>query len=62
MIDGDPEAPAAPAAALPDGRFRRALAAIASDHRDAERFAAIVGEDAIGARVDELACALVGYI
>ncbi|HEY7966791.1 MAG TPA: helix-turn-helix domain-containing protein [Solirubrobacteraceae bacterium] len=37
----------------------RTLAVIAADHRDAERFAAIVGEDAIGARVEDLVCALV---
>ncbi|HEY1778720.1 MAG TPA: helix-turn-helix domain-containing protein [Solirubrobacteraceae bacterium] len=37
----------------------RALAALAGDHRDAERFAAIVGEGAIAARVEGLVCALV---
>ena len=37
----------------------RTLAAIVADHRDAERFAAIVGEDAIGARIDDLVCVLV---
>jgi hypothetical protein len=60
LIGGDPEAQAAAAAA--GWALPRRLAAIASDHRDAERFAAIVGEDAIGARVDDLACALVGDI
>jgi hypothetical protein len=37
----------------------RALAALAGDHRDAERFAAIVGEGAIAARIDGLVCAFV---
>jgi hypothetical protein len=58
LIAGDPEAPAAAAAA--GWTLPRRVAALASDHRDAERFAAIVGEDAIGARVDGLACAIVG--
>jgi len=60
LIAGDPEAQAAAAAA--GWALPRRLAAIASDHRDAERFAAIVGEDAIGARVDDLTCALVGDV
>jgi DNA-binding PucR family transcriptional regulator len=34
--------------------------AIAADHRDGERVAAIVGESAIGARVEDLVCVLVG--
>ena len=58
LIDGRPARRRRPRPP-PAGRCRGALAALASDHRDAERFAAIVGEDAIGARVDELACALV---
>ena len=43
-----------------DWALPRRLAAIAADHRDAERFAAIVGEGAIGARVDGLVCVLIG--
>ncbi|HEX4035795.1 MAG TPA: helix-turn-helix domain-containing protein [Solirubrobacteraceae bacterium] len=38
----------------------RQLVAIAADHRDGERVAAIVGEGAIGARVEDLVCVLVG--
>ena len=40
------------------GGCPRRLAAVASDHRDAERFATIVGEGAVGARIDGLVCAL----
>jgi hypothetical protein len=47
-------------AAAADWPLPRLLAAIAADHRDAERFAAIVGEGAIGARVDGLVCVLIG--
>jgi hypothetical protein len=54
----DAEAQARAAAA--DWPLPRLVAAIAADHRDAERFAAIVGEGAIGARVDGLVCVLVG--
>jgi hypothetical protein len=46
-------------AAAADWELPRRLAAIAADHRDAERFAAIIGEGAIGARVDGLVCVLV---
>jgi hypothetical protein len=42
-----------------DWPLPRRLAALASDHRDAERFAAIVAEGAIGARIDGMVCALV---
>jgi hypothetical protein len=41
-----------------DWPLPRRLAAIAADHRDAERFATIVGEDAIGGRIDGLVCVL----
>ena len=41
-----------------DWPLPRRLAVVASDHRDAERFAAILGEGAVAARVDELVCAL----
>jgi hypothetical protein len=54
----DAEAQARATAA--DWPLPRLLAAIAADHRDAERFAAIVGEGAIGARVDGLVCVLIG--
>ena len=53
-------AEAAERAAAADWPLPRRLAAIAAEHHDAERFAAIVGEDAIGARVDDLVCVLVG--
>ena len=46
-------------AAAADWPLPRRLAALAGDHRDAERFAAIVGEGAIAARIDGLVCALV---
>ena len=52
-------AEAPPRAAAADWPLPRRLAAIAAEHRDAERFAAIVGEGAIGARIDGLVCALV---
>src|SRR6202035_3605964 len=52
------EAEARARAGAADWPLPRRLAAIAADHRDAERFAAIVGEGAIGARVDGLVCAL----
>jgi hypothetical protein len=42
-----------------DWPLPRRLAALAADHRDAERFATIVGEGAVGARVDELVCVLI---
>jgi hypothetical protein len=42
-----------------DWPLPRRLAAIASEHRDAERFATIAGEGAIAARVDGLVCALI---
>jgi hypothetical protein len=51
-------AEAAERAAAADWALPRRLAAIAADHHDAERFAAIVGEGAIGARVDGLVCVL----
>jgi PucR C-terminal helix-turn-helix domain len=37
----------------------RTLAALAADHHDAERFAAIVGEGAVGGRVGDLVCVLI---
>jgi len=54
------EAEAQARAGAADWPLPRLAAAIAADHRDAERFAAIVGEGAIGARVDGLVCVLVG--
>jgi DNA-binding CsgD family transcriptional regulator len=42
-----------------DWALPRRMAAIASDHRDAERFATIAGEGAIAGRVDGLVCALI---
>ena len=54
------EAEAQARATAADWPLPRRLAAIAADHRDAERFAAVVGEEAIGARVDGLVCVLVG--
>jgi hypothetical protein len=60
LITGELDAAEAPErAAAADWVLPRRLAAIAADHHDAERFAAIVGEDAIGARVDGLVCVLV---
>ena len=60
LVGGELDAAEAPArAAAADWPLPRRLAAIAGDHRDAERFAAIVGEGAIAARIDGLVCALV---
>jgi hypothetical protein len=60
LVAGELDAAEAPArAAAADWALPRRLAAIAADHRDAERFAAIVGEGAIGARIDGLVCVLV---
>ena len=60
IVGGELDADEARArAAAADWELPRLLAAIAADHRDAERFAAIVGEEAIGARVDGLVCVLV---
>lgn len=41
-----------------DWQLPRRVAALAGDHRDAERFAAIVGEGAIATRLDGLVCVL----
>jgi hypothetical protein len=54
--DHDEARAAAAAAAWP---LPRSLAALAADHHDAERFAAIVGEGAVGGRVGDLVCVLV---
>ena len=63
LVAGDPDPAEAQAAAASAGwALPRRLAAIASDHRDAERFAVIVGENAIAAPVGELVCALVGDV
>jgi hypothetical protein len=60
LVAGELDAAEAQArAAAADWPLPRRLAAIAADHRDAERFAAIVAEGAIGARVDGLVCVLV---
>jgi hypothetical protein len=53
------DAEAQPRARAADWPLPRRLAALAADHRDAERFAAIVGEGAVGARADELVCVLI---
>ena len=53
------EAEAQARARAADWPLPRRLAALAGDHRDAERFAAIVGEGAIAARIDGLICVLV---
>ncbi len=47
-------------AAAAEWPLPRRLAALAADHRDAERVATIVGEGALGARIDGLVCVLVG--
>jgi hypothetical protein len=60
LVTGEPDAAEAQAAATAAGwALPRSLAALAADHRDAERFAAIVGEASIGGRVDELVCVLI---
>jgi PucR C-terminal helix-turn-helix domain len=60
LVSGELDAAEAPArGAAADWPLPRRLAAIAADHRDAERFAAIVGEGAIGARIDGMVCLLV---
>ena len=61
LVAGEVDAVEARAAALAaDWPLPRSLAAIAAAHRDPERLAAIVGEGALGARIDELVCVLVG--
>jgi hypothetical protein len=57
-VEPDPAEAQARAAAA-DWPLPRTLAALAADHRDAERFAAIVGEGAIGARIDGIVCLLI---
>jgi hypothetical protein len=47
------------AAAAADWPLPRLLGVLAGDHRDAERLAALAGEGAIGARVDDLVCVLI---
>jgi hypothetical protein len=60
LVAGEPDgAEAQEASAAAGWPLPRTLAALAADHRDAERFAAIVGEGAIGGRVDEQVCVLV---
>ena len=59
LVAGELDAAEAGArAGAADWALPRRLAAIAADHRDAERFAAIVGEGAIGGRIDGLVCVL----
>jgi hypothetical protein len=58
--DGLDETEAGIAARGVDWELPRRLAVLAADHRDASRLAALVGEGAIGARVDDLVCVLVG--
>jgi len=60
LVTGEPDAEEAQAAAAAAGwPLPRTLATLAAEHRDAERFAAIVGEGAIGGRVGELVCVLI---
>jgi hypothetical protein len=59
VIEGLDGEEAASAAAAADWQLPRLLAALAVDHRDAERMAGLAGEGSIGARVDELVCVLV---
>ena len=60
LVAAEPDPAEAQArAAAADWPLPRTLAAIAAEHRDAERFAAIVGEGAIGARIDGLVCVLI---
>jgi len=60
LVAGEPDGAEAAAAADAAGwSLPRSLAALAGDHRDAERFAAIVGEGAIGGRVDDEVCVLI---
>jgi hypothetical protein len=60
LVSGEADTAAAEAAAGAAGwALPRTLAALAAEHHDAERFAGIVGEGAIGGRVDELVCVLV---
>ena len=58
LVAGELDAAQARAGAA-DWPLPRRVAAIAADHGDIERFVAIVGENAIGARVDGLVCVLV---
>ena len=59
LVTGGPDAAEAQAAAASGWPLPRALAALAAEHRDAERFAGIVGEGALGGRVDDLVCVLI---
>jgi hypothetical protein len=57
--DGLEEGEALAAAAAAEWELPRRVAVLAGEHRDVERFAALAGEDGIGARVDELVCVLI---
>jgi hypothetical protein len=59
VIEGLDGEEAVTAAAAADWQLPRVLAALAVDHRDAERVASLAGEGSIGARVDELVCVLI---
>jgi hypothetical protein len=59
VIDGLDDGEALAAAAVVDWQLPRLLGVLAVEHRDAERFAALAGDGAIGARVDELVCVLI---
>jgi hypothetical protein len=60
LVAGEADTTEAEVAAASAGwRLPRTLAALAAEHHDAERFAGIVGEGAVGGRVDELVCVLV---
>ena len=48
-----------PALRAADWEAPRRVAALAAEHRDAGRLAALVGDGAIGARVEELVCVLI---
>jgi hypothetical protein len=56
--DLDPDE-AAVAARDAEWEMPRRVAALAADHRNAERLTALVGDGAIGARIDELVCVLI---
>jgi hypothetical protein len=59
VVEGIDDAEARQAAAAVDWPLPRRLAALAADHRDAERLATLAGEGSIGALIDDLVCVLV---
>ena len=58
-VGGLDSAEAEAAAREADWELPRFVAALAADHRDAERLAALIGEGAIGARIEDLVCVLI---